>query len=54
MKHWRLILGSLAGAAFLVALAAGAWVYSLGRPPLGQDLETSHVVLDRDGRLLRA
>ena len=54
MKHWRLILGSLAGAAFLVALAACAWVYSLGRPPLGQDLETSHVVLDRDGRLLRA
>ncbi len=54
MKHWRLILASLAGAAFLVALAACAWVYSLGRPPLGQDLETSHVVLDRDGQLLRA
>ena len=54
MKHWRLILGSLAGAAFLVALAACAWVYSLGRPPLGKDLETSHVVLDREGRLLRA
>jgi penicillin-binding protein 1C len=54
MKHWRLILGSLAGAAFLVALAAGAWIYSLGRPPLGKDLETSHVVLDREGRLLRA
>ncbi len=54
MKHWRLILGSLAGAAFLVGLTAGAWVYSLGRPPLGKDLETSHVVLDRQGRLLRA
>ncbi len=54
MKRWRLILGSLAGAAFFAALAAGAWVYSLGRPPLGQDLETSHVVLDRDGKLLRA
>jgi len=54
MKHWRLILGSLAGATFLVTLAACAWVYSLGRPPLGKDLETSHVVLDRDGRLLRA
>ncbi len=54
MKHWRLILGSLAGAAFLVGLAAGVWVYSLGRPPLGKDLETSHVVLDRQGRLLRA
>ena len=54
MKHWRLTLASLAGAAFLTALAATAWVYSLGRPPLGKDLETSHVVLDREGKLLRA
>ncbi len=29
-------------------------MYSLGSPPLGKDLETSHVVLDRDGKLLRA
>jgi len=54
MKTWRFILASFAGAAFLAALAGGAWVYSLGRPPLGKDLETSHVVLDREGRLLRA
>jgi penicillin-binding protein 1C len=54
MKRWRFILGSLAGAAVLVALAGTALVYSLGRPPLGKDLETSHVVLDRDGKLLRA
>ena len=54
MKPWRLTLAALAGAAFLTALAGTAWVYSLGRPPLGQDLETSHVVLDRSGRLLRA
>ena len=54
MKPCRLTLASLAGAAFLAALAGGAWVYSLGRPPLGKDLETSHVVLDRDGKLLRA
>jgi len=54
MKSWRLTLASLAGAAFLAALAGAAWVYSLGRPPLGQDLETSHVVLDREGHLLRA
>jgi penicillin-binding protein 1C len=54
MKHWRLTLASLAGAAFLTALAATAWVYSLGRPPLGKDLEVSHVVLDREGKLLRA
>jgi penicillin-binding protein 1C len=54
MKHWRLTLASLAGAAVLTALAGGAWVYSLGPPPLGKDLETSHVVLDREGKLLRA
>jgi penicillin-binding protein 1C len=29
-------------------------VYSLGPPPLGKDLETSHAVLDREGKLLRA
>ena len=54
MKRLRFILASLAGAAFLTALAGGAWVYSLGSPPLGKDLETSHVVLDHDGKLLRA
>ena len=54
MRRWRFILGTLASAAFLLVLAAGAWVYSLGRCPLGKDLETSHVVLDRDGKLLRA
>jgi penicillin-binding protein 1C len=54
MKTWRLTLASVAGAAFLAALAGGAYVYSLGRPPLGKDLETSHIVLDREGKLLRA
>jgi penicillin-binding protein 1C len=54
MKRWQFTLASLAGAAVLAALAGSAWVYSLGRPPLGQDMETSHVVLDRQGKLLRA
>ena len=54
MKRWRFMLAGLAGAAVLTALAGTAWVYSLGRAPLGKDLETSHVVLDRDGKLLRA
>jgi len=54
MKLWRFVFASLAGAAVLTALAVGAFVYSLGPPPLGKGLETSHVVLDRDGRLLRA
>jgi penicillin-binding protein 1C len=35
-------------------LAGGAWVYALGPAPLGKNLETSHIVLDREGRLLRA
>jgi penicillin-binding protein 1C len=54
MKPWRFTLASLAGAAVLAALAGAAWVYSLGPPPLGKDLENSHAVLDREGRLLRA
>jgi len=54
MKPWRFTLASLAGSALLAALAGAAWVYSLGPPPLGKDLETSHVVLDREGKLLRA
>ena len=35
-------------------LACAAWVYSLGPAPIGKNLEYSHVVLDREGRLLRA
>ena len=54
MKPWRFTLASLAGSALLAALAGAAWVYSLGPPPLGKDLETSHAVLDREGKLLRA
>ena len=39
-----------------VALLAGAawWIFSLGRAPLGKDIEYSARVLDRDGHLLRA
>jgi penicillin-binding protein 1C len=54
MKPWRFTLASLAGSALLAALAGAAWVYSLGPPPLGKDIETSHAVLDREGKLLRA
>ena len=38
----------------LLFIATAGWVWSLGPAPLGKNLETSHVVLDRDGRLLRA
>jgi penicillin-binding protein 1C len=45
-------------AALIVALAAAGglawWVKSLGPPPLGQNLQFSSTVLDRNGRLLRA
>ncbi len=54
MTRRRLIVGSLAGAALIAAFAGVASVYSLGRAPLGKDMEYSHVVLDREGRLLRA
>jgi penicillin-binding protein 1C len=54
MKYWRLILAGVGCAAALVAIAGAAWVNSLGPPPLGKRLEYSHMVLDRDGRLLRA
>jgi penicillin-binding protein 1C len=47
-------LVSVAGVAAAVAMTCAAWVYSLGPAPLGKHLEYSHVVLDRDGRLLRA
>ena len=36
------------------SLAAGWWIASLGPAPLGEDLEFSTPVVDRDGRLLRA
>jgi penicillin-binding protein 1C len=54
MKHWRAIVAGVGGAVALIVLAGAAWVTSLGPAPLGQHLEYSHVVLDRDGRLLRA
>jgi len=54
MKHWRFILAGVGGAIVLTAIAGAAWVNSLGPAPLGRHLEYSHVVLDRNGRLLRA
>jgi penicillin-binding protein 1C len=54
MKRARLILAGLGAAALLAVVAGAGWVWSLGPAPLGKDLEVSHIVLDRDGRLLRA
>ena len=54
MKRWRLMAAGAGGALAAVALAAAVYVQSLGPAPLGRELDTSHVVLDRDGKLLRA
>jgi penicillin-binding protein 1C len=54
MKCRRRTLASVGGAAAIALLAGTVWVNSLGPAPLGKDLEYSHVVLDREGRLLRA
>jgi penicillin-binding protein 1C len=54
MNRWKLILASAGAVAAMMVLACAAWIYSLGPAPLGRNLEYSHVVLDREGRLLRA
>jgi penicillin-binding protein 1C len=57
LQGWRpLWIASVA--ALAIALVAGAglawWVHALGPAPLGEDIEYSQAVLDREGRLLRA
>ena len=42
-----------AAASVAIAIVGAAWVYSLGPAPLGEGLEFSTVVVDRNGRLLR-
>jgi len=54
MRRSRAIFASAGGVAAVVAVICAALVYSLGPAPLGKDLGYSHVVLDREGRLLRA
>jgi len=54
MKRWRPILAGCGGALMAAVFAAAVWVSSLGPAPLGRDLEMSHVVVDRSGKLLRA
>jgi penicillin-binding protein 1C len=56
-RSWRnlSVASSIIGGLFIICAAAvGGWIYWLGPAPLGRDLALSHVVLDRDGRLLRA
>jgi penicillin-binding protein 1C len=53
-RRWTIALFALAAVFVVVIAAAGYWIASLGPPPLGQNLEFSRVVLDRNGHLLRA
>jgi len=55
-KRRRRIRAAAAAAAVLVTLTiagGAAWVHSLGPVPLGETLEFSTVVVDRNGQLLR-
>ena len=55
-KRWRRARVAIAATAAVVALTmavGGAWISSLGPVPLGETLEFSTVVVDRNGRLLR-
>lgn len=54
MRRVKLIVAAFASAVALAVIACALWLYTLGPAPLGKDIELSHVVLDRDGRLLRA
>src|SRR5215471_12056749 len=56
VRRWALHLAATAGLASAVLAAAGAvtlWIISLGPAPLGEGLEFSTTVVDREGRLLR-
>jgi penicillin-binding protein 1C len=54
MNRRHIIFAGICGGVATAALACVAWIYTLGPAPLGKNLEYSHVVLDREGRLLRA
>src|SRR6202046_512967 len=53
-RRLRVISIALAFLCVATMSAATWWVISLGPPPLGQNLEFSNSVVDREGRLLRA
>ena len=50
----RATIRGLAIGVLLTLVAFSAWVYSLGPAPLGEGLQFSTLVVDRDGRVLRA
>ena len=54
MKSRRFVIAIVGVGTAAAALVCSAWLYSSGPVPLGKNLEYSHAVLDREGRLLRA
>jgi len=54
MKRTRILAGLAGAITTVVVIGCGVWVAALGSAPLGANMDTSHVVLDREGRLLRA
>ena len=53
-RRWQIAAAAVGGAFACLLIAIGAYVYALGPAPLGRHLEYSHIVLGRDGHLLRA
>ncbi len=49
-----LFMRATAACVVIAVLAFAAWVHSLGPAPLGEGLQFSTLVIDRDGRVLRA
>jgi len=54
LRSIRATLRAVAVLLLLAIVAFAAWIYSLGHAPLGEGMQFSTVVVDRDGRLLRA
>src|SRR5581483_1229389 len=52
--RWRVLLAGVCTLFVCCVFAAAWWIVSLGPAPRGDGLEYSPVVLDRDGKLLRA
>lgn len=54
MRRGRFILAAIAAVVFTAAVAAGAYVYALGPPPLGRHFAYSRLVFDGNGRVVHA
>ena len=53
LRSMRTALLALIASGLVIAAIASAWIVSLGPVPLGEDLEFSTLVVDRENRLLR-